>query len=276
MANQPIRLGIAGGLGGALVDAAEQWEVSRDYHEEKSRRRKREDVEDKYRKVMAAGWTVCITDNPMGLLSYGAVETIDLLGLPVPPGQLMVHLNTFHPKKELDEILEGSAGLGCRDLLVVSGDGSQRLHRLEPAEVGIDAQTVTSVELLRYIDREYPGKFTCGVAFNPYEPQDAELEKMRRKKDAGAAFIITQPILGRDDRLEGLLPFGLPVTLDAWMSKKLHLLSECVGHEIPEGTPYDPIENLRELRRNYPDYGLYLAILGFKTQYPLLLEGSLI
>jgi methylenetetrahydrofolate reductase (NADPH) len=153
---------------------------------------------------------------------------------------------------------------------VVSGDGSQRLHRLEPAEVAIDCATVTSVELLRYIDREYPGRFHCGVAFNPYEPQDAELEKMKRKVNAGARFIITQPIIGRDERLAGLAPFGLPVVLDAWMSKKLHLLSECVGHEIPEGTPYDPMENLRELRRNYPDYGLYLAILGFKTQYPLL------
>ncbi len=228
--------------------------------------------EDKYRKVVEAGWIVCITDNPMGLLSYGAMETIDLLGLPVRPDQLMVHLNTFHPRKELDEILQAFAAAGGRHLLVVSGDGSQRLHRLEPAEVGIDCATVTSVELLRYIDREFPGRFESGVAFNPYEPQDAEIEKMKRKADAGAEFIITQPILGRDDRLEGLKPFGLPVVLDAWMSKKLHLLSECVGHEIPEGTPYDPMENLRELRRNYPDYGLYLAILGFKTQYPLLPE----
>lgn len=226
--------------------------------------------EDKYRKVVEAGWTVCITDNPMGLLSYGALETIELLGLPVHPEQLMVHLNTFHPKAELDGILEAFAAAGGRHLLVVSGDGSQRLHRLEPAEVGIECQTVTSVELLRYIDREYPGRFTCGVAFNPYEPQDAEIEKMRRKAGAGAAFIITQPVIGRDDRLDGLAPFRLPVVLDAWMSKKLHLLSECVGHEIPEGTPYDPMENLRELRRSYPDYGLYLAILGFKTQYPLL------
>jgi len=32
------------------------------------------------------------------------------------------------------------------------------------------------------------------------------------------------------------------------------------------------MENLKELQRNYPDYGLYLAILGFKTQYPLLNE----
>jgi methylenetetrahydrofolate reductase (NADH) len=226
--------------------------------------------EDKYRKVLDAGWIVCITDNPMGLLSYGAMETIELLGLPVRPEQLMVHLNTFHPRKELDDILAAFRAAGGRHLLVVSGDGSQKLHRLEPDEIGIACTTVTSVELLRYIEREHSGHFHCGVAFNPYEPQDAELEKMKRKAGAGASFIITQPILGRDDRLEGLKPFSLPVTLDAWMSKKLHLLSECVGHEIPEGTPYDPMENLRELRKNYPDYGLYLAILGFKTQYPLL------
>lgn len=228
--------------------------------------------EDKYRKVVEAGWTVCITDNPMGLLSYGAMETIELMGLPVRPEQLMVHLNTFHPVKELRQILDAFQAAGGKSLLLVSGDGSQKLHRLEPAEVGLACTTVTSVELLRYVDREYPGQFTCGVAFNPYEPQDAEVEKMKRKVDAGASFIITQPIIGRDDRLAGLEPFRLPVILDAWMSKKLHLLSECVGHEIPEGTPYDPMENLRELRRNYPDYGLYLAILGFKTQYPLLPE----
>jgi methylenetetrahydrofolate reductase (NADPH) len=240
-------------------------------------KRNSEDIEkdlatfaDKYRKVVEAGWMVCITDNPMGLLSFGAMETIELLGLPVRAEQLMVHLNTFHPRRELDGILESFRAAGGRHLLIVSGDGSQRLHRLEPDEIGIACTTVTSVELLRYIDRECPGRFTCGVAFNPYEPQDAELAKMRRKVDAGASFIITQPIIGRDDRLDALPAFGLPVTLDAWMSKKLHLLSECVGHEIPEGTPYDPIENLRELRRNYPDYGLYLAILGFKTQYPLL------
>ena len=228
--------------------------------------------EEKYRKVVEAGWIVCITDNPMGLLSYGAMETIDLLGLPVHPDRLIVHLNTFHPRKELDEILGAFEAAGGRHLLVVSGDGSQRLHRLEPGEVGIECTTVTSVELIRYIEREHPGRFTCGVAFNPYEPQEDEIAKMKRKVDAGAFFIITQPIIGRDERLAALQSFRLPVILDAWMSKKLHLLSECVGHEIPEGTPYDPMENLRELRRNYPEYGLYLAILGFKTQYPLLPE----
>lgn len=225
---------------------------------------------EKYRRVLAEGDTICITDNPMGLLSFQAVEVIELLGLPVIPDRLLVHLNTFHTKKELDELLRTYRDMGGRQLLVVSGDGSQKLHRLEPEEVGIPAVTVTSVELLRYIAREHPGVFHCGVAFNPYEPQDSELAKMGRKVEAGAEFIITQPIIGRDDRVLALPAFGLPVTLDAWMSKKLHLLSECVGAAIPEDAPYDPVANLRELRTLYPDFGSYLALLGFKAQYAQL------
>ena len=182
----------------------------------------------------------------------------------------MIHLNTFHTKKALDEILGTAQKMGCKYLLAISGDGSERLTRLTPDALGLTVNTVTSVELLRYIKHAYPGVFTCGVAFNPYEPQDRELEKMRRKVEAGAEFICTQPVIGHNDRIGALKPFGLPVIIDAWMSKKLHLLSECVGYNIPEDTPYDPLSNLRELRRNYPDCGLYLALLGFKTQFPVL------
>jgi methylenetetrahydrofolate reductase (NADPH) len=143
---------------------------------------------------------------------------------------------------------------------------------MSPESIGVDTQVVTSVELLDYIRKEYPGAFSLGVAFNPYEPQDHELAKMQRKVEAGAEFIITQPVIGKDDRMQGLQSFNLPVIVDAWMSKKLHLLSECVGYEIPEDTVYDPIANLKELQDNYPGYGLYLALLGFKTQFPVLHE----
>ena len=64
--------------------------------------------------------------------------------------------------------------------------------------------------------------------------------------------------------------FDLPAVVEAWMSKKLHLLSEAVGYEIPEDTPYDPVANLKTLHSNYDGLALYLALLGFKTQYPLL------
>ncbi len=235
-----------------------------------------EDLEkfaEKYNTVINAGYVACITDNPMGHLSFQATDIIPELGLEVKPEQLMIHLNTFHTKQALDEILNTAQKMGCKYLLVVSGDGSERLPRLSPEALGLkNINTVTSVELLRYIKEKYPGVFTCGVAFNPYEPQDHELEKMKRKVDAGAEFICTQPIIGRDERVYTLKQFGLPVIIDAWMSKKLHLLSECVGYTIPEDTPYDPIANLKELRKNYPDCGLYLALVGYKTQFPLLKE----
>lgn len=226
----------------------------------------------KYQTVIDRGYVACITDNPMGMLSFQATEILPELELPVPAGQVLIHLNTFHTKPALDVILNQMIAMGLRDLLIVSGDGSERLPRLTPASIGVTVKTVTSVELLDYIGREYPGLFHCGVAFNPYEPQEHELEKMHRKIDAGARFIITQPVLGRDERVLQLKQFGLPVIVDAWMSKKLHLLSECVGYTIPEDTPYDPLQNLRDLRRFYPDWGLYLALLGFKTQLPRLHE----
>jgi methylenetetrahydrofolate reductase (NADPH) len=228
--------------------------------------------EAKYRAVLDAGFAVSLPDNPLGALHYQSTEVIQEMGLPVPPGQVLVHVNTFHPRQGLDEILNRAAELGVRHLLTVTGDGGERLSKLTPESLGLTCKSVTSVELLRYVAREHPGQFVCGVVFNPYEPQDHELEKLRRKLDAGAEFIITQPILARDERLDALRQFGKPVILGAWMSRKLHLLSECVGYAIPEDTPYDPLENLRALCRNYPDHGVYLAILGFKTQLPVVAE----
>jgi methylenetetrahydrofolate reductase (NADPH) len=225
---------------------------------------------DKYRTVIENGYVVSVPDNPMGNLHFQATEVVGELGLPVPPGQLLLHLNTFHTKSHLDEILSLADRMGVRYLLLISGDGSERLPRLQPEAINTDSHVVTSVELLRYVHSAYPGRFVCGMAFNPYEPPDHETEKLRRKIEAGASFVITQPVLGKNERVDAIESCGLPLFLDAWMSRKLHLLSECVGYEIPEDTPYDPIENLKALRRHYPRHGLYLALLGFKTQLPLL------
>jgi methylenetetrahydrofolate reductase (NADPH) len=238
-----------------------------------------EDLDDALRKfserfktVVAEGYILSVTDNPMGNLHFQLTEIMAELGLSAPPEQMLLHLNTFHTKEGLDEILARAAELGIRQLLVVSGDGSERLPRLTPASIGAGGEAVTSVELLRYIAREYAGKFTCGVAFNQYEPQDHEREKLKRKIDAGASFVITQPAVGRDGRLECLHGAGLPATIGAWMSKKIELLSECVGYTLhPPGT-YDPMANLQLLLESYPEFGIYLALLGFKTQLPVLLD----
>jgi methylenetetrahydrofolate reductase (NADPH) len=227
---------------------------------------------EKFRQVIAAGHVVCIPDNPMGNLAFQATDLIRELELPARPGQVSIHINTFHAKKDLDDILQDAIEFQIDHILVISGDGSERLPKLRGTDIGMAVESVTSVELLRYIHREYPGKFHIGVAFNPYEPQHEELEKLERKVAAGAEFITTQPIIEKHPAVESIRKFNIPIVVESWMSKKLHLLSECVGYEIPEDTEYDGMENLRKLLVNYPGCGVYLAILGFKTQFPVLHE----
>jgi len=226
----------------------------------------------KWRRAIDAGYMVCVPDNPMGNLAFQCTELIEELALPCPPGRVSVHLNTFHTKEDLDGILETMIRLGIRHLLIISGDGAVRLPKLRGEDIGQDVESVTSVELIRHVRREYAGCFDVGAAYNPYEPVEHEREKMRRKIDAGAEFIITQPIIADHPEMDTILGFGLPVTVECWMSRKLHLLSDCVGYEIPEDTPYDPLENLRALMLRYPRCGVYLAICGFKTQFHLLGE----
>jgi methylenetetrahydrofolate reductase (NADPH) len=228
----------------------------------------------KFRTVMEGGYCACITDNAMGLLAFQGAETIEELRLDMHPEQVMIHLNTFHSRRDLGNILDSCAGLGIKYLLVVSGDGSDRLPKLRPQDIGAEGETasVTSVELIRFILKEYPGAFEIGAAFNPYEPEDHEFAKLDHKLEAGAAFIITQPVIERNAVVDKLLRNypDLPVFVEAWMTKKLHLLSDVVGYTIPENAAYDPIATLGSLQSLYPKSGYYLSLLGFKTQYPVI------
>lgn len=234
---------------------------------------------DTFNRVTASGYTACITDNAMGRLSFQATELIAELGLEAPdPAQVHIHLNTFHTREGLDEILDACAARGFRHLLVISGDGSEHFPKLRPDDLGdvIDvsgARSVTAATLLRYVRTRHPGFFTLGAAFNPYEPEGHEFEKLERKLEAGASFVVTQPVIGPHPLVDRLLAeYGVPVTLECWMSRKLHLLSDAVGYTIPEDTPYDPFACLAALRGHYPTCGLYLALVGFKTQWDAITE----
>jgi len=226
----------------------------------------------RYRKVLDAGHIVCLTDNALGKIAFQGHELIEYLDLPVPQGKVMVHLNTFHTLKELHEIVDACARLGVADLLVVSGDGSSRQSRLEPEDIhAAGAVTVTSVELLVYLRKVYGSAFRYGVAFNPYEPPEHEMEKLGRKLAAGAEFIITQPVLSPSPAIDALRRTSpVPLHLEAWMSPNIGLLTQCIGIEPPVQGAFDPMATLRDLERAYPETEIYLALLDFKNQFPQL------
>ena len=226
---------------------------------------------EKFNRIMDSGYCCCLTDNAMGNLAFQGTEMIEELALAPKNDLVLIHINTFHTKADMDRLLQSCIDLGIRQLLVVTGDGSDRLPKLTPADIGATGvESVTSVELLQYIRREHPGVFELGVAFNPYEPEEHEFAKMERKMAAGASFIITQPVINRHPIVDKLIEKypGVPVVVEAWMSKNIGLLSEAVGYELSEDAEsFDPIETLKNLHRNYRGCGAYLSLLGFKKQY---------
>ena len=227
---------------------------------------------ERYRKIFDSGFGASIPDNPMGQPRYSLLEAIEFCDLPIHPQRTVMNLNTFHSKKELDGVLQGASDLGLKYLLVVRGDGGPLLPKLEPESIGSKKSVATSIDLLRYINTEYSDAFITGCAFNQYNPIAFESDRLVQKIDAGAKFVITQPVLGKDPNVDLLKNFNIPVVIEAWMSEKVDLLLKSVrreGDERVEG--YDPVKNLDILHDAYPENSVYLSMLSFKQDWKKIL-----
>lgn len=224
-------------------------------------------------RIMQAGCGVSIPDNPMGNLRMGALDAIASQKLGIDPQRVVVNLNTFHHKDELDQILAKAAAAGIRFLLVVRGDGGPELSRLEPASIGGRFNVATSAELISYINRAWSGTFVTGAAFNHYNPIEVELQRLEKKIAAGAGFIVSQPVVGNDARISRLHAYGIPVVVEAWMSRNIELFARSVGDDSLEISDYDPYANLNLLHRSFPGSCMYLSMLNFDEQFELLLPA---
>jgi methylenetetrahydrofolate reductase (NADPH) len=227
---------------------------------------------ERYRRIMDAGCGISIPDNPMGQPRLGALESIDLRNLPVDPKKIVMNLNTCHSKSELDGLLQKAAEKNLKYILVLRGDGGPLLPKLDPESIGGKLSVATSIDLIRYINTEYSDRFITGAAFNPYNPVPFELNRMRQKIDAGAKYVVTQPIIGQDEHVDRLKDFNIPVVVEAWMSKNIDLLYKSVGKEKDEkAEKYDPLENLKALHESYPECSVYLSMLSFKQVWQEIL-----
>ncbi len=78
---------------------------------------------ERYQRIIGAGYGLSIPDNPMGQPRLGALESIDSRDLSVDPEKVVMNLNTFHTKSELDGLLRRATEKNLKYILVVRGDG---------------------------------------------------------------------------------------------------------------------------------------------------------
>jgi len=227
---------------------------------------------ERYQRIIDAGHGISIPDNPMGQPRFGALESIDLRGLSFDPEKIVMNLNTFHTKSELDGLLQKAVRANLKYLLVVRGDGGPLLPKLDSKSIRGKRSVVTSIDLIRYINTQYPDQFITGAAFNPYNPMPFELNRVKQKIDAGAKYLITQPITEKDDNVDKLKDFNITVVVEAWMSNNIDLLYKSIGKEKDKkAEKYDPVENLKALHEYYPECCVYLSMLGFKQNWQEIL-----
>jgi methylenetetrahydrofolate reductase (NADPH) len=229
---------------------------------------------ERYYRVIEHGMGLSVPDNPMGQPRHSLLEMIARVGLAVCPEQTVMNLNTFHTKDELDRFLKGAAELKLKYLLVVRGDGGPLLGKLDPKSIGGSKSVVTSIDLIRYINREYAGMFMTGAAFNQYNAMPLESDRLKMKIEAGARFVITQPVIGRDNNVDALFCYEIPVVVEAWMSKNVDLFLRSIRSPNQNlGAGFDPLVNLRTLHEAYPRSCIYLSMLGFKQNWKVLLPN---
>ena len=175
--------------------------------------------------------------------------------------------------------LLGGWRAGLRNLLAVTGDPSQT----GDYPGARDVYHVDVVELVRSVDRMaagvdcagnrigQPPAYLVGVAVDPgAENLDREIERLRRKAQAGAGFAMSQvffswePWLRLLDRCGGSLP--LPALVGIWPLSSLNLALR-LHHEVPGITV--PEDLLTALEAAGPE----AARVGFERATQLLAEA---
>lgn len=218
-----------------------------------------------YTMALELGCGVSVPDNPMGQSRLSLIECLEKCGLQANPEKVVMNLNTFHRKEELDILLDKAAEFGVRNLLVVRGDGGPELSKIDAQSIGGKHSIATSIDLISYINSTWPDQFITGAAFNPYKSMAFEMAHFEKKVEAGARFVITQPLICHEPLIDDLRKFNIFVVVEAWMSPDIELFYKSIGKEAEEySPPFDPLKNLEDLHRAYPDDCVYLALLDFK------------
>lgn len=124
-----------------------------------------------------------------------------------------LHITTRdHNRLSLQSLLWGAKALGIEKVLVATGDFVALKDR-------ITTSTVRDVDVFGLIDMARDSHLHTGVVFDSHPEvngMETEIKRLKKKKAAGAQFVVTQPVYSEDDvkiLSTKLKPIGLPVIL---------------------------------------------------------------
>ncbi len=152
----------------------------------------------------------------------------------------------------------GAYAAGLRNVLIITGD-PPKLGDYPNATAVFDLDSIGLVRVVRDLNHGHdigrhpigkPTGFLIGVGANPgFEDQEREIDRLFQKKEAGAEFLITQPIFDIAQfeafmkRIDGL---GIPVIAGLWPLVS-HRNAEFMNNEVPGVIVPEPI--LERMRR---------------------------
>jgi methionine synthase / methylenetetrahydrofolate reductase(NADPH) len=227
---------------------------------------------------------VDINSNPVArvmmdsLITSGQIE--QQIGMPTIPHVTTREMNIMG----LQSVMLGAWGaLKLRNMLVVTGD-PPRIGEYPEAKGVYEVDAIGLVKILSNFNRgvDWVGKslgtptdFTIGVAVNPTaEDLDREVERFQAKVEAGAHFVMTQPIFDLS-QWEAFLahwgqPLPIPFMIGLWplssydLARRLH-------HEVPGIAIPEPVqERLRLAGSQAKEEGIRIAeeLLGDLARRP--------
>ncbi len=163
--------------------------------------------------------------------------------------------------------LLGAAAAGLRNVLIVTGDPP----RMGPYESGTTSE-IDSIGLTNVVYRlnhgldpggnpiGEPTRFVIGVAVNHTAPDaERELSRLHWKVDAGAEFVVTQPVFDVDQLatfLKSAEQYRLPIIAGLWPAISLRN-AEFLANEVPGiRVPDRVLDRMRKAQEKGPEAAL--------------------
>ena len=153
---------------------------------------------------------ITLADNPMASVRVDNIAVAGILhnklgAMPIP------HITGRDRNRiALQSSMMAAHCLGIRQLLCVTGDPIRMYHEANTTGV-FDVNSVSLVKMAsefnmgQRLSPENRTAFGIGVAFNPnVRNLDGQINKLKRKIDAGANYVLTQPVY-TSDRLEATM-----------------------------------------------------------------------